>query len=53
MILRQVDYCPSCQWTQVPLDQRLGLEQSGMRPGLARVVCRTALELAYNKASGC
>ena len=49
-ILRQVHYCSGCQRTQVPLDQRLGVEQSGMTPGLARVVCRTALELAYQQS---
>lgn len=44
---RHVYYCWGCQRTRAPLDQRLGLEQSGMTPGLGRVVCRTALELAY------
>jgi len=47
---RQVYYCSGCRRTQVPLDQRLGLEQGGMTAGLARVVCRTALELAYQQS---
>jgi hypothetical protein len=50
MIQRHVYYCSGCRRTQVPLDQRLGLEQSGMTPGLGRVVCRTALELAYQQS---
>lgn len=46
-IERQVYYCPGCQRTEAPLDGRLGLDVGGLTPGLARVVCRTALELAY------
>ena len=49
-MLRRVYYCSGCQRTQVPLDQRLGLEQGGMTAGLARVLCRTALELAYQQS---
>jgi len=49
-IERRVYYCSSCQQTEVPLDRQLGLEQSGLTAGLARVVCRTALELAYQQS---
>lgn len=44
---RQVYYCRRCQRTEAPLDGRLGLDPGGLTPGLARVVCRSALELAY------
>jgi Uncharacterised protein family (UPF0236) len=46
-IARQVYYCRRCQRTEAPLDGRLGVDAGGLTPGLARVVCRTALELAY------
>jgi hypothetical protein len=46
-IERQVYYCRRCQRTEAPLDGRLGLDEGGLTPGLARVVCRSALELAY------
>jgi hypothetical protein len=49
-IERRVYYCSSCQQTEAPLDRQLGLEQSGLTAGLARVVCRTALELAYQQS---
>lgn len=46
-MVRQVYYCRRCQRTEAPLDERLGLDPGGLTPGLARVVCRSALELAY------
>jgi Uncharacterised protein family (UPF0236) len=49
-IERRVYYCWGCQQTEAPLDRQLGLEHSGLTPGLARVVCRTALELAYQQS---
>lgn len=49
-IERRVYYCSSCQQTEAPLDRQLGLQQSGLTAGLARVVCRTALELAYQQS---
>jgi len=49
-IERQVYYCAECQRTEVPLDERLGIGECGMTPGLMRVVCRTALELAYEQS---
>src|SRR5262245_43662702 len=36
--------------TKAPLDRRLGVESSGMTPGLMRLVCRTALELPYQQS---
>jgi hypothetical protein len=49
-IQRQVYYCENCQRTEIPLDERLGIGECGMTPGLMRVVCRTALELAYEQS---
>lgn len=47
---RRVYYCQQCGEIQVPLDQRLGIEQGGMTPGLMRLVCRTALELPFQQS---
>lgn len=47
LLQRQVFYCPSCQRTEVPLDQQLGLGIGGVTAGLQRLICRTSLELAY------
>ncbi len=47
---RQVFYCPRCRQTRVPLDERLGIEASGLTPGLMRLLCRTALELPYEQS---
>ena len=47
---RRVYYCSSCRQIEAPLDRQLGLERSGVTAGLARVVCRTALELAYQQS---
>ncbi|MGH9882819.1 MAG: ISKra4 family transposase, partial [Pyrinomonadaceae bacterium] len=49
-VKRQVYYCGQCQRTEAPLDQRLGVEASGITPGLMRVICRSALELAYEQS---
>ena len=46
-IERRVYYCQQCGRLRAPLDQRLGVEQGGMTPGLRRLVCRTALELPF------
>lgn len=47
---RKVFYCSECGVTRVPLDQRLGITQTGITPGLSRVVCRSALELPYKQS---
>lgn len=47
---RRVYYCAQCGQTKAPLDRRLGVESSGMTPGLMRLVCRTALELPYQQS---
>lgn len=49
-IRRQVYYCGQCRKTQAPLDERLGVDQTGIMPGLTRVICRTALELPYQQS---
>jgi len=49
-INRRVYYCAQCRQTKAPLDRRLGVESSGMTPGLMRLVCRTALELPYQQS---
>jgi hypothetical protein len=47
---RQVYYCARCGRTEAPLDERLGITEGGMTPGLMRVVCRTALEMPYEQS---
>jgi len=49
-VRRRVFYCRRCQQTRVPLDERLGVEDSGLTPGLMRLLCRTALELPYEQS---
>jgi hypothetical protein len=44
---RRVTYCPQCHATEAALDRRLGLEEGGVTPALARVLTRTSLEVAY------
>lgn len=44
---RRVGYCRPCRRTRASLDERLGTNDSGLTPGLRRVICRVALELAY------
>ena len=44
---RRVGYCGSCRVTEASLDERLGADETGITPGLRRVICRVALELAY------
>lgn len=46
-LCRRVTYCPQCQVTDAALDRRLGLEEGGVTPALARVLTRTSLEMAY------
>jgi len=46
-IRRRVGYCRRCRETAVTLDKRLSADNTGITPGLARVICRTALEMAY------
>ena len=43
---RRVAYCGRCH-TTAPLDDRLGVNETGITPGLQRVICRVALEMAY------
>ncbi len=50
VVQRQVYYCAWCQRTAAPLDERLGVEESGITPGLMRVICRSALELPYEQS---
>ena len=50
-IRRRVGYCPGCHETTAALDKRLKADNTGITPGLARVVCRTALEMAYKPAN--
>ena len=47
---RRVYYCQQCGQMRAPLDQRLGVEQGSMTPGLMRLVCRTALELPFQQS---
>src|SRR5579863_1349340 len=49
-VRRRVFYCRRCRQTRVPLDERLGMEGSGLTPGLRRLLCRTALELPYEQS---
>jgi len=44
---RRVGYCCPCRETTAALDERLGTDETGITPGLRRVICRVALELAY------
>jgi hypothetical protein len=44
---RRVGYCGGCHATTARLDERLGVSDTGITPGLQRVICRVALELAY------
>ena len=44
---RRIGYCEHCHETPVALDERLGIKDTGIAPGLQRIICRTALELAY------
>lgn len=37
--------------THAPLDRRLGTDETGITPGLMRVICRVALELAYEQSA--
>src|ERR1700752_1110723 len=43
-------YCNRCIRTVAPLDQRLGIDQGGVTPGLMRMSCRTGLELPYKQS---
>ena len=47
---RQTYYCRSCQQLRAPLDERLQVDQTGITPGLSRLICRTSLELAYDQS---
>ncbi len=49
---RRVGYCRRCRQTQAGLDERLGADETGVTPGLRRVICRVALELAYEPTQG-
>ena len=49
---RRVGYCNRCGQTTASLDERLGADQTGVTPGLRRVICRVALELAYEPTQG-
>jgi len=44
---RRVGHCRNCRETTALLDERLGADDTGVTPGLRRVICRVALELAY------
>jgi hypothetical protein len=45
--MRRVGYCGHCHETTAMLDERLGVNDTAMTPGLQRVICRVALEMAY------
>ena len=47
---RRIYYCAECGQTRVPLDERLGIKDTGITPGLSRVICRSALELPYRQS---
>ncbi len=47
---RRIYYCSECGQTRVPLDERLGIVDTGITPGLSRVICRSALELPYSQS---
>jgi len=47
---RRIYYCSECGRTRVPLDERLGIVDTGITPGLSRVICRSALELPYRQS---
>src|SRR5579862_9778095 len=49
-VRRRKYYCEQCGRTAAPLDRRLGAAQTGITPGLSRILCRTALELPYNQS---
>jgi hypothetical protein len=49
-VKRRKYYCGKCERTIAPLDQRLGIDETGITPGMMRILCRTALELAYMKS---
>ena len=49
-IKRRKYYCGKCERTIAPLDRRLGIDETGITPGMMRMLCRTALELAYKKS---
>jgi hypothetical protein len=49
-IRRRVGYCCRCREMSAGLDKRLGADATGITPGLRRVICRVALELAYEPA---
>lgn len=46
-LMRRVGYCGHCHETNAILDERLGVNDTGITPGLQRVICRVALEMAY------
>lgn len=47
---RRIYYCSECGQTRVPLDERLGIVDTRITPGLSRVICRSALELPYRQS---
>lgn len=47
---RRTYYCRLCQQLRAPLDERLQVDQTGITPGLSRLICRTSLELAYDQS---
>lgn len=49
-IKRRKYYCRKCERTIAPLDQRLGIDETGITPGVMRILCRAALELPYSKS---
>jgi len=47
---RRIGHCEHCHKTTAALDERLGIKDTGIAPGLQRIICRTALEMAYEPA---
>lgn len=49
---RRVGYCRRCGETSAALEERLSADETGITAGLRRVICRVALELAYEPTQG-
>jgi hypothetical protein len=48
---RQVGYCSNCHETSALPDQRLGVDEPGITPGMRRAVWRMVLEMAYEPST--
>lgn len=50
-LVRQCGYCPACQQTWAPLDQQLGIDQSGRSPQLVEALALLGTELPFAPAA--